>query len=176
MPEGAVIGGLLLCALVIGLSVETLLGAVFLRAAVALYNKMAGGASSPGSVPEPAFGKAMWIIFGSTVFQMVVGGLVIGISTDAGPVASGAGGKGVDFVAQLLSFPVGLLIMAAVLSAKLPTTFGRAIIVSLYYVLLELLVVGILVAIAAVVFGVPWGAAPTQKGTPPQQVQRQFGP
>ena len=154
MPEGAAIGGLLLCALFIGLSIETLIGAVFLRAAVNLYNKMAGGASSPGSVPEPAFGKAMWIIFGSTVFQMVVGGLVIGISTDAGPVAAGAGGKGVDFVAQLISFPVGLLIMAGVLSAKLPTTFGRAILVTLCYMLLVLLVVGVLVGIAVLVFGV----------------------
>jgi hypothetical protein len=168
MPEGAAIGGLLLCALFIGLSIETLIGAVFLRAAVNLYNKMAGGASSPGSVPEPAFGKAMWIIFGSTVFQMVVGGLVIGISTDAGPVASGAGGKGVDFVAQLLSFPVGLLIMAGVLSAKLPTTFGRAILVALCYLLVALLVVGALVGIAVLVFGVTtgagWGPPATSKG------------
>ena len=128
MPEGAAVGGLLLCALFIGLAIETLIGALFLRAAVAFYNKMAGGASSPSSVPEPAFGKAMWIIFDSTVFQMVVGGLFIAISTGAGPVAPGADGKRADVVAQLISFPVSLpivsfLIMAGVLSAKLPTTF-----------------------------------------------------
>jgi hypothetical protein len=168
MPEGAAVGGLLLCALVVGLAIETLLGAVLLRAAVALYNKMAGGASSPGSVPEPAFGKAMWVIFASTVLQLVVGGLFIGISTGAEPVAAGAGGKGVDVVAQLISFPVGLLIMAAVLSAKLPTTFGRAILVTLCYLLLALLVVGVLVGIAALVFGVTtgagWGPPATSKG------------
>ena len=62
MPEGAVVG-VLLCALVIGFAVGTLIGAVFLRAAVALYNNLAGGASSPSSVPEPTFGKAMWITF-----------------------------------------------------------------------------------------------------------------
>ena len=159
MPEGAAVGAMLLYALVIGLSIETLIGAVFLRAAISLYNKMAGGASSPGSVPEPAFGKAMWIIFGSTVFQMVVGGLVIGISTDAGPVAAGAGGKGVDFVAQLISLPVGLLIMAAVLSAKLPTTFGRAVLVTFCYMLMVLLVVGVLEGIAVLLFGVALGGA-----------------
>ena len=158
MPEGAAIGGLLLCALFIGLAIETLIGALFLRAAVAFYNKMAGGASSPSSVPEPAFGKAMWIIFDSTVFQMVVGGLFIAISTGAGPVAAGAGRKGVDVVAQLSSFPVSLpimslLIMAAVLSAKLPTTFGRAILVTLCYMLVVLLVAGVLVGIAVLVFG-----------------------
>jgi len=165
MPESAVIG-VLLCALVIGVAVGTLIGAVFLRAAVALYNKLAGGASSPSSVPEPAFGKAMWIIFATSLAQLVVAGLLTGFSPVSEQWRQVPGEKGVDVVA-LISIPVGLLVMAAVLSAKLPTTFGRAIIVSLYYVLLELLVVGILVAIAAVVFGVPWGAAPTHKGTPP---------
>jgi len=154
MPEGAALGVLLCAALVIGLAIGTLTGAVFLRAAVALYNKMAGGASSPRGVPEPAFGKATWIILATFMGQIIVGSL-IAISTGAGPVAAGAGGKGVDVVA-LISFPVGLLIMAAVLSAKLPTTFGRAILVTLCYVLVELLVVGILVVIAVVVFGVLW--------------------
>ena len=159
MPEGAAIGGLLLCALFIGLSIETLIGAVFLRAAVNLYNKMAGGASSPGSVPEPAFGKAMWIIFDSTVMRIVVVGLLICISTTgAGPVVPGAGGKGDHVVAQLISSPVSLLIMsllimAAVLSAKLPTTFGRAIVVTFCYMLVALLV-GVLVGIAVLVLGV----------------------
>jgi hypothetical protein len=159
MPEGAAVGAMLLYALVIGLSIETLIGAVFLRAAVALYNKMAGGASSPGSVPEPAFGKAMWIIFATSVWQIVIAGLYIGISTGAGPVAAGAGGKGVDVVAQLISLPVGLLIMAAVLSAKLPTTFGRAVLVTFCYMLMVLLVVGVLEGIAVLLFGVALGGA-----------------
>lgn len=51
------------CALVIVVGIVTPIGAVFLCAAVALYNKMVGGASSPRSVPEPGFGKAMRIIF-----------------------------------------------------------------------------------------------------------------
>ena len=62
MAKGSAIGGLL-WAVVIGVPVGTLIGAVCLRAAVALYNKMAGGPSSPSSVPEPTFGKAMWITF-----------------------------------------------------------------------------------------------------------------
>ena len=166
MPEGAALGGLLLCALFIGLLIETLIGAVFLRAAVALYNKyimfstkLAGETSSPRSVPEPAFGKAMWIIFDSTVMRIVVVGLLIGISSGAGPVAPGAGGKGDHVVAQLISSPVSilimsLLIMAAVLSAKLPTTFGRAILVTFCYMLVVLLVVGVLVGIVVLVLRV----------------------
>ncbi len=162
MPEGAAVG-VLLCALVIGVAVETLIGAVFLRAAVALYNKLAGGASSPSSVPEPTFGKAMWITFAASVAQFVVGSL-ISLATGGGATAAGGRGQGVDVVAQLI---VSFLIMAGVLSARLPTTFGRAILVTLcdmllvlLVVLLVLLVVGALVGIAVLLFGVAkllWG-------------------
>jgi hypothetical protein len=153
MPEGVALGALL-CALVIGLALETLIGAVFLRAAVALYNKMAGGASSPSSVPEPAFGKAMWIIFAISVVQMVVVGLLLGLVTGARAQAAGAFGKGDDVVVQLISLTVSLLIMPTILSAKLPTTFGRALLVTLCYLLVVLLVVGVFVVIAVVMFGV----------------------
>ncbi|HEY7314406.1 MAG TPA: hypothetical protein VH643_33975 [Gemmataceae bacterium] len=146
MPEGADIG-VLLCALVIGLAVGTLIGAVFLRAAVALYNKLAGGASSPSSVPEPTFGKAMWITFAISLAQMVLGYSLIA-------AAAGAGGQGAVVVAQFISVPVSLLISAEILSAKLPTTFGRAILVTLCDMLLVLIVLGVLVGIAVLVFGV----------------------
>jgi hypothetical protein len=152
MPDGEAIGGLL-CALVIVVAVGTLIGAVVLRAAVALYNKLAGGASSPGSVPEPAFGKAMWITFATSLAQMVVG-VLIGLVTGAGETGPGARGQGVDVVAQVFSFLVSLLLMARMLSAMLPTTFGRALLVTLCYVLVVLLVGGVLVGIAVLVFAV----------------------
>jgi hypothetical protein len=155
----------MLCALAIGLAVGTLLGAVFLRWAVALYNKiallnnmMAGGDLSRSSVPYPAFGKAMWITFETSVFQLIAGLLIFGLFRGDGAAASGARGRVVDDVAQLLFVPVSFLITLGVLSAKLPTTFGRAILVTLCDMLLVLLVVGVLVAIAVLVFGVAlWG-------------------
>ena len=153
MAQGAAIAGLLCGALVIGLAIGTLIGAVFLRAAIALYNKMAGGASSHSRVPKPAFGKAMWISFANCLAQIVLGFLIVGV-TDTGATAAGARGQGVDMVAPLISFPVGLLIMAGILSAKLPTTFGRAIVVALCYMFIVLLVVGVLVGVAVLVFGV----------------------
>lgn len=73
----------MLCGLVVGVALGTLIGAVILRAAIALYNKMAGGPKSPSSVPEPAFGKAMWITFATTLVQLVAGFLV-GLVTGAG--------------------------------------------------------------------------------------------
>jgi hypothetical protein len=157
MPEGTAIG-VLLCVLVIGVAVGTLIGAVFLRAAVALYNQLAGGASSPFSVPQPTLGKAMWIILAISLAQVIVGSL-IGVCTDVGPTAPRARGLGVDVIAELISFPVTFLITAGVLSAKLPTTFGRAIVVTLCYMLIVLLVVGVLVAIAVLAFGVALGGA-----------------
>jgi hypothetical protein len=154
MPEGVPIG-VQLGALAIGFAVGTLLGAVVLRWAVALYNKVAswnemlGGAPSP--VPKPAFGRAMWITFEISVFQTMAGLLIFGLFTGDGAATRG---RVIDGVAQLLLIPIGLVIQVGVLSAKLPTTIGRAILVSLCEMFLILLVVGVLVAFVVSAFGV----------------------
>jgi hypothetical protein len=163
MPEGAADGVLLLFgALAIGVAVETLIEAVCLRAGVALYNNQAGGASSPSSVPRPALGKAMWITFARILAHFIVICL-IGIATGTGATAAGPGGPGVDVVAQLISFLVSLLVMAKILSTRLPTTFERAILVTLCYLLVVLLVVGVLVGIGVLLVGIVvllFGVAP----------------
>jgi hypothetical protein len=173
MPGEAAVGELLV-GLVVMVAVGTFFGAIFLRAAVALYNqlaarlaggdsppapltgeeawrerlyaKMAGGARPRGSVPEPGFGKAMGIIL-LTLLVNAVPGLLIGLVTSAVAEAAGAGGRVGGLLAPLVSFPVGLLIMAAILSATLPTTFRRAILVTLCYALIAGAVVGV-VAVA----------------------------
>jgi hypothetical protein len=161
MPEGAAVGVLLLFgALAICVVVETLLEAVCLRAGVALYNNLsrvnnnlAGDAPSAGSVPRPALGKAMWITFARILAQFIVASFV-GLVTSPRATAAGVQVPGIDAVAQLIAFPVSLLIMAEMLSTRLPTTFGRAILVILCYLLVVLLV-GVLVGIAVVLlFGV----------------------
>jgi hypothetical protein len=153
MPEAAVLG-VLLGALVIGVAVGTVIDAVFLRAAVTLYNKLAGGASSARSVPEPALGKAMWITFATFLAQIVVGGL-LGLGTSARPTAAGAWGRAVDGVDPLILVVVNFLITVGMLSAKLPTTFGRAFLVTVCHLLVVLLVIGGLVGIAILVLAVP---------------------
>jgi hypothetical protein len=159
IPESVAIG-VLLVAMGIGLAIGTLIGAVCLRAAIALYNmvaalnnRMAGSASSASSVPQPAFRKAMWISFSICVAQLLVG-LFVGGVTGTGTTPPGTREKEFNYVVQLLSFPISLLIMTAILAAKLPTTFGRAILVTLCDTLIVLLVLGVVVAIAVVVFGV----------------------
>jgi hypothetical protein len=152
MPEGAVIG-LLLGAVVIGVAVETLIGAVFLRAAVALYNKTTGGASSADSVPEPAFRKAMRIALNVALAQLVLA-TGIGLFMAAEPAAPQARGQGPGVVAQASFFVVSFLIMAQILSTMLPTTFGRAVSVTLLYLLVSLLVGGVLGGLAVLVFAI----------------------
>jgi hypothetical protein len=162
-------------ALVIGVAIGLLISAALLRTAVALYNKMAGGASSPSSVPEPAFGKGMGIILVTSSVQLVVTflltslvsgvvGFLISLVTVRGVTVPGEAGKtvteGVRTGAQLIiGLPVNILIMAAWLSAMLPTTFRPAILVTLCYMLLVTLlvvvVVGAVVLFVVVVPGPP---------------------
>jgi hypothetical protein len=149
MSEGAAIG-VLACALVIVWAIGTLVGAVFLRAAIAVYNYLAGGPSSPSSVPEPAFRKALWITFAISVIQLIVGLLIIGLAKGDGPTAPRMPGP----VTQQVLLPVSLLVMAVTLSVELPTTFGRALLVTLCDLILTLLAGGVLVAIAVLVLGV----------------------
>jgi hypothetical protein len=124
--------------------------AVHLRAAIALYNKLAGGTSSPSSVPVPAFGKAMWISFATCVAQLIAGFFIDRV-TDTGAMGPGAGARGMDVALLRISIPVSLIIQAAILAEKLPTTFGQAILVTLCDMLIVILVVGALVAIAVLV-------------------------
>ena len=116
--------GVFLCFRVFALALGTVIGAVFLRAACAIYNKLAGGKGSPSSVPKPLFGKAMGITFVTALVNLVAG-------------------------FELLSLPVSLLVMAGMNSALLPTTFARGFLVALCYLLVGLFVVVVL----AVIFG-----------------------
>jgi hypothetical protein len=101
------------------IALGTVLGAVLLRAACALYNKLAGGKGSPSSVPEPLLDKALGITFVTALVQAVAG-------------------------SELLALPVSFLVLAAMSSALLPTTFGRGLLVALCYLLVGLFVVVVL--------------------------------
>jgi hypothetical protein len=139
--------GMFLCVMAVVIAVGTLIGAVFLRAACALYNKFAGGKQSPSSVPEPLLGKAMGITFLTGLVNVVVG-VVIGLLV-VGGTAAGAGERGAAITEQLLSLPASLLVMAGMNAAMLPTTFTRGLLVALCYLLVVLLVLVVL----AVIFG-----------------------
>jgi hypothetical protein len=145
MSESAAIV-VLLCLLVVAIVVGTFFNAVFLRAACAFYNKLAGGKGSPSSVPEPRLGKAMGIIFVTALVNAVVA-FAIGLLVVPGSTTAGANTSSAAIAAQLLPLPVSLLVMASMNAAWLPTTFARGLLVALCYLLVVLFVVVVLLAI-----------------------------
>jgi len=150
MPNAGAALGMFLCFLVVGVFIGLLIGAVILRAACALYNAMAGGKGSPYRVPEPELGKAMGIVFVTALINYA-SGFVIGLMANAGAEATRINPLGPNLLASAISLPLSLLVMAAMLTAMLPTTFGRGILVALCNLLVTILVV---VAVAIVVGGV----------------------
>jgi hypothetical protein len=146
--NGALIGGMI-CSLVVGLAIGTLIGAVILRAAISLYNALVGGRDSSSSVPEPDFSRACVITFVTTLVQWGVG-FVLALVMGAG-VEAGAEQERVNWTQQLIAAPVSLIVMAALLSSMLPTTFGRALLVSICYWVVVILIVIVFVLIGVVV-------------------------
>jgi hypothetical protein len=140
----------ILCSLAFLVAVNTLIGAFILRAAVSLFNKMSGGPYKPTSVPEPSLGKAMLIIFATSVVNAVM--LFAVTSTTPPPDAVGLRPSGVQLTAYLIISPISLLILASMLTATLPTSFGRALLITLCYIVIAiLLALTIAAAIALIV-------------------------
>jgi hypothetical protein len=138
--------GALLCVLGAGLTIGTLVGAMILRAAVSLYNSLAGGDRSPIAAPEPDFGSAMGITFITSLVQVVVS-FGLGLATGIGGAAAGAQVQDIKLIAQLISVPVSVLVMATMLTAMLPTTFPRAILIVMCYWAVGLLVAALILTI-----------------------------
>ncbi len=155
---GALLG--VLCALGFGLLVGILFGAVVLRAACSLYNKLA---SPQSSVPAPGFGKALGITALSLIANVIAGALLGGVLA-GGALAAGAQAKNFAPAAQLIpslvSLPVGILVMSGLLTVMLPTTFGRALLVTLIqYAIMMVIGVVVAVVIGVIVVGLGVGLA-----------------
>jgi hypothetical protein len=141
MLHGGNAAGVLI-ALGVILVISTLVGAIILRAAVSLCNTMTGGARSRSAVPEPSLGQAMAITFFTSLVNAVVG-FVVGLArAEANPK-----GGGVDLTAQLATIPVSMFVMTCMVAALLPTTFGRAILVTVCHFLIAAIIVGAIVAV-----------------------------
>jgi hypothetical protein len=140
-----------ICGFVMFIALGALIGAVFLRAAIALYNKLAGGPQSASSVPEPAFGKAIGINLVAMLIDVALG-FLIRLIAGPGTMSADPDSQGFNLGAQLISLPVSLLVTAALLSAMLPTSFGRAILVTLCEILILAVFIGVLAGVGMVLF------------------------
>ncbi|REJ95072.1 MAG: hypothetical protein DWQ29_02285 [Planctomycetota bacterium] len=133
--------------LVFAVLLGTAIGAVILRAACSIFNKFA---EPQNHVPEPSFGYAMLIAFVTTVVNSIVGfgvGLVIGV----GLANSGMTEQQVALVAQVISLPFSILVMAVMNMLMLPTTFARGLLVALLYLAVA---IAVAIVIGLVVFAV----------------------
>jgi hypothetical protein len=101
-------------------------------------------------VPEPSFGQA-WLISFVTILVNAIVGFIVGLAVGAGVEAAGADGASLGKVALLVSIPVSFLVFAGMLTAMLPTSFGRALIVTLLYLAVSLLIAVVIGGIAFIV-------------------------
>jgi len=132
---------------VIGLAIGTAAGAVVLRAAVSMYNRLAGGEG----VPEPSIRRAMVIMFVVNLVNLAAG-FGVGLFIVGAAAAGGAQDRNVVAAAQLAALPVGVIVVAGILSAMLPTTIDRALLVTLCHVLIGLVIVGFFALLGFILF------------------------
>ena len=145
---GALIG--LVCVLLVGLPLAALVSAVILRAACSLFNKLAG---SEKAVPEPGFGKALGITAATLVVNVLVG-IVIGLVLGTGAAAAGAKPSQTQLLVNLISMPAGFLVMSGMLTAMLPTSFGKSLLItSIAYAISIAILVVVFLLIAALGLG-----------------------
>ncbi|QDT96014.1 hypothetical protein [Gimesia aquarii] len=159
MSDSQAIGflGGFLCAIVIILPIALLIGAVILRAAISMFNKLAGkGSGEEGQdlVPEPSMLKAMGILLITGVANAIIGAILGAIGAATGLIQAGEGGAkaGFDLTLNLISLPFTFLVSSALLAALLPTTFKRGMGVALCQYIVTILV-GLAIGLIAVIIG-----------------------
>ncbi|MEQ8638032.1 hypothetical protein [Gimesia maris] len=131
----------IVCLLFVGLPIGALIGAVILRAAVSMFNSLAGG----DPVPEPAISKAFGMMILVAISNYAIRFLASLIL--AGPM----GAEVPKYASSLAAFPFTFLICSAIFSSGLPTSFKRAMGVAVCHTVVLLLVLAVLFGIIFVV-------------------------
>lgn len=104
------------------------------------------------TVPDPPFGQAVVIVLVAWLVNFAVH-YVMSLA-----IGAGANPRGQMLAYQLVSLPVSFLVMASMLNAMLPTSFGKACLVTLFCYLIG---IAIAIAIGGILFAVGvglWGA------------------
>lgn len=122
-----------------GSLIGALIGAVIIRAAVSFANKVVGG-----TIPEPAFGRAYLMALAAFVVNAVA-------STVVQMVVQAGDPRTAQLVSALVGLPLGFFVLAATATTMLPTTFGRACLVAVFYYVVCIAIVVIIALIFAVI-------------------------
>ncbi len=153
---GALLGSL--CILGVIVLVGTLIGGAFLMGACKLFNTMVYKPASRNGVPMPDVSKAMGIIFATMIVNVAVTfGAAFAIGT--GTAVLGGDRGSVDISIQVFSNTVSFFVLSGMLTAMLPTHFGRAALVSLLYYALAIIPAVLILLVAMTVLGNLPGAA-----------------
>lgn len=142
--------GPLLCIGVPGVFILSVLAGALLRAACTLYNYLHRTPESVQGVTEPPMLKAMGIM--AMVFVTHVAVQLLGRYLVLTPIRL-AGGTDfeVRLLTQLVGAPITYLLLATLLMLLLPTTFGRAAVVSgLMYLICFVVLGGLMLVMVAV--------------------------
>lgn len=121
---------------------SALVGAVMLRAACWLYNKMVGGPSSPHAMFEPTFSRALTINLMALLVNVGIG-VVLGLA--------GIASREPRWLMVVISMLVGFLATAETFTTMLPTTFRTAVLLELIEFLIAI-VIGLILAIPTALY------------------------
>lgn len=129
----------------VALLIGTLIGAVLLRFAVWVYNKLFAGTDAQRRVTEPSYERAMGVVCLAFLLDLLAGIPVryaIGflVSTLIGPASRLAHMVWV----QAIYLPLGTVLMAGVCTYLLRTSFGRALGVAVCYGLIILVLFAVI--------------------------------
>jgi hypothetical protein len=168
-PDGAVVLGML-CGGLVALTVLLVISSAIMRFAVTLANKCLGpanpkpyddeweeweeydrksrGRKNNALIPEPSITRGMGIAFVASVVNFIAS-FAIGLVFGAG--MRGMGGRGgpdtvLFILVQGMSLVASFLIWAGILTAMLPTSFGRASLVTLFMGLISF-VIALIIAV-----------------------------
>ena len=146
-----------MCGLGAVLLIGTLVGTAFLMGACKLFNTMVHKPVSKNGVQMPDLGKAVGIVFATIVLNVAIT-FAIGFALGAGTAVAGGNVETARITTQLASNFIGFFVMCGLLTAILPTSFGRAALVALlYYAFAIIIAVMILLVIVAAVGSLPGG-------------------
>jgi hypothetical protein len=134
------------------------LTALVIRAAVRIFNRFAGSPKIPALVPLPSLTKGMLIALIASVVNVAV---YVTATFATGALSTyGQPNPQMSFTAWLISSPISLLVLAALLTTLLPTTFSRALLITFCYVALAVVFIiatTIAIALIAVILAIALG-------------------